>query len=815
MSNISENFKVKNGLTVNTTISAGSCVEADSFKKHDGTSSQFLKADGSVDSNTYTTCTGKLNSSGVISINDFAQFDTFGCLIGRNCSETRSDLGINTAANCTASSLNQSSCPGIDCVGTITGFEPYGDGITIDTDDPAGILVEVDSSVVRTSGPQTITGVKTFSNAINGVTIDTTGDITAQGCVYSYNDVYLGSYLDVGGNACVCGNITVDGTSCLKDDVTVVGDLSSTGATYTDCLVVGGSTLDGTNGATFNGDFVVQNTGGQDYLKVSAGNVCFNTGGGTTQMGSANLGARVNIQAISDAVPTLAVRGKSGSSDLVRVSSPSVTCGDYFNINNDGKIGIGQAFPTAKMEIVNNSTTVDTLLLKTTDNSSDAAPIQTFKRESDSPSSGDYLGQLKFKGLNNSCQEVVYSKITGKINDEQGGTEGGLFETAVQKSGTMTIVARQTDTDLKLINGTGLEVDGQILSAGNNLNSLFSNCTGNLCGVTSQCIFDSSCNFCIGACAGEDLTTGVSNTLIGKCAGRCITTGQHNISIGSRAGEKNCTKHYNISLGYQAGYCGSGCGNFAVGQSAMQNSTASNAVAIGKCALVSTSGNSNVAIGSQALQCTTTGSGNFGLGAIAGYANQSGCDNVFIGSNAHRYSISGNSNIAIGKYAGRCHSSGTKTGGSNSVFIGTDARASGACPSNEIVIGCGAIGCGSNTAMIGNSSISVVCSNGTFSTVSDCRDKTCICDIELGIDFISNLQPKTFNMITDRNDPEGSISCKRHGFIAQDVLALEGSDPVIISNDNPDRLGYTGEHIIPILVKAVQELEARVKELEG
>ena len=124
--------------------------------------------------------------------------------------------------------------------------------------------------------------------------------------------------------------------------------------------------------------------------------------------------------------------------------------------------------------------------------------------------------------------------------------------------------------------------------------------------------------------------------------------------------------------------------------------------------------------------------------------------------------------------------------------------------------------------MIGNSSLTHVCSNGTFSTVSDIRDKTCICDLEFGLDFIGNLRPKTFNMITDRSDPEGSISCKRHGFIAQDVLALEGEDSVIVSTDNPDQLGYTGEHIIPILVKGMQEqqavidnLTARLEALEG
>ena len=39
-------------------------------------------------------------------------------------------------------------------------------------------------------------------------------------------------------------------------------------------------------------------------------------------------------------------------------------------------------------------------------------------------------------------------------------------------------------------------------------------------------------------------------------------------------------------------------------------------------------------------------------------------------------------------------------------------------------------------------------------------------------------------------------------------------DNVIINNDNPDRLGYTGEYIIPILVKGMQEQQAIIEDLK-
>ena len=48
----------------------------------------------------------------------------------------------------------------------------------------------------------------------------------------------------------------------------------------------------------------------------------------------------------------------------------------------------------------------------------------------------------------------------------------------------------------------------------------------------------------------------------------------------------------------------------------------------------------------------------------------------------------------------------------------------------------------------------------------------------------------------------------RYGFKAQDILALEGDNPVIINNDNPNSLLYTDSNLTPVLVKAIQELKA-------
>ena len=99
--------------------------------------------------------------------------------------------------------------------------------------------------------------------------------------------------------------------------------------------------------------------------------------------------------------------------------------------------------------------------LTDTTTGSAAGPVITLTRNaSDTAADGNYLGQLKFKGDNDAGSSQVFAKITGKIDDASDGTEDGLLEFANKKAGSNVITARLTSTELKLINGTGLEVAG-------------------------------------------------------------------------------------------------------------------------------------------------------------------------------------------------------------------------------------------------------------------------------------------------------------------------------------------------------------------
>jgi len=96
--------------------------------------------------------------------------------------------------------------------------------------------------------------------------------------------------------------------------------------------------------------------------------------------------------------------------------------------------------------------------------------------------------------------------------------------------------------------------------------------------------------------------------------------------------------------------------------------------------------------------------------------------------------------------------------------------------------------------------------------LSDRSLKYNIKDLDGGLQLVGSLKPRTFNF---RDDPDGKPGVKnKAGFIAQEVEEVK---PEWVGEKNglktlPSNL--TGG-VVPYLIKAIQELEARVKELEN
>lgn len=349
-------------------------------------------------------------------------------------------------------------------------------------------------------------------------------------------------------------------------------------------------------------------------------------------------------------------------------------------------------------------------------------------------------------------------------------------------------------------------------------------------------ITSSSCNnFFVGNCAGSSITNGSHNNFLGSCAGRATTTGSSNNFFGIGSGQSNTIGGCNVFMGYFAGSNNTtgGCNIFIGCNTGGSNNIGIRNVFLGdSTGGNNTTGNDNVYIGSFSGQSKVTGTDNVFIGSSSGCFNNGSC-NTFFGYRAG-YTINGNNNvmigntsggnflfrnfanenIAIGSYSGQflnggCHniligcSAGYVTSGCNNILIGC-------CTGTDSGLAC--ITTQSNRIILGNSSHTCAQIQVAWSVVSDCRDKLIHCRLDKGRDFLSGINPVVFSF-KDRETNQVTDTKKRYGFIAQEVLQLEGDDPVIVGYDSLDKLNMTQEYLIPILVNAVNELSNEVETL--
>jgi hypothetical protein len=120
----------------------------------------------------------------------------------------------------------------------------------------------------------------------------------------------------------------------------------------------------------------------------------------------------------------------------------------------------------------------------------------------------------------------------------------------------------------------------------------------------------------------------------------------------------------------------------------------------------------------------------------------------------------------------------------------------------------------SNRFVAGHTGITNAYIQVAWTVVSDARDKIVEGGVPHGLDFVNQLEPKAYHFkeTRDSETPHGPL---RYGFLAQDILALEGSDSVIIDAEDSEKLRYNGEALVPVLVNAIKELTAKVEALEA
>lgn len=263
-------------------------------------------------------------------------------------------------------------------------------------------------------------------------------------------------------------------------------------------------------------------------------------------------------------------------------------------------------------------------------------------------------------------------------------------------------------------------------------------------------------------------------------------------------------------------------------------STGANVTIVGAGAMVSSTGNSNTAIGANSLRNNTNGANNTALGTEALFNNNIGIQNTAIGMGALYSNTTGGNNTAVGKDS--LYQSGTGienvcvgaasgfslATGSFNVIVGTSSGALITTGSNNVCLGDdtqAATPTTSNSITLGNGANNVLrCAVTSITSLSDERDKKDIKDLSTGLEFVEALRPVEFTW-NDR-DEKGRHDVADFGFIAQDLKkAQEDAEKAevlkLVYDENPEKLEASYGKLIPILVKAIQELSAEVKELKN
>jgi len=347
--------------------------------------------------------------------------------------------------------------------------------------------------------------------------------------------------------------------------------------------------------------------------------------------------------------------------------------------------------------------------------------------------------------------------------------------------------------------------------------------------IAKNVYLESASNFLGTTANNVPITFKVNNNL----AGFTGNSGNNNVSFGFGTLSNPLSSSRNTAIGYNVlSINTTGVGNTAIGNNALSvNTTGLANTAIGEVTLsANITGHSNIAIGVAALYQNTIGAFNTANGCYALMYNTIGEFNTAIGTGALSSNTTGNSNTAIGNYADV---------NSNNLY-------------NATAIGNTAIATASYQVRIGNSSITSIGGQVSWTALSDGRAKKNIRSDVPGLTFINRLQPVMYNLNLDaiddllksddpkinarrdsireaRSSKEKEIEAEARankekivytGFIAQDVEKTAKSIGYDFSGiDVPENgkgtygLRYA-EFVVP-LVKAVQELSEQVNELKA
>jgi len=238
-----------------------------------------------------------------------------------------------------------------------------------------------------------------------------------------------------------------------------------------------------------------------------------------------------------------------------------------------------------------------------------------------------------------------------------------------------------------------------------------------------------------------------------------------------------------------------------------------------------------------ALSTDTLGSRSTAIGyqslAVQNFTTATDSYNVGVGYNSGANVTTGVKNTLIGGLAGDAI-----VDAQLAIVVGYNSDTNATGTGNQIVIGNNLTGAGANNVKLGTSggtaTLGLDGSDTSWAAASDERLKKDVTTSTAGLSFIKDLRPITYKwkakdavantlpqFNADSSDPVYGSGKTQHGFIAQEVKAAIDSHSEIKSGfsmwaEDPDGTQQVAPSaLVPILVKALQELSAKNDALEA
>jgi hypothetical protein len=536
-----------------------------------------------------------------------------------------------------------------------------------------------------------------------------------------------------------------------SDSPTFAG-ITTSGITNTANLKISGA--QGTDGQ------VLTSTGsGVQWENAGGGGVTGISSGTSTTILTLSSANKVGIgQGVGNALALLHLYQSSGSGDLFKIQTGA---GGKLLMNSSGNLGIGTDSPSQLLD-VNGTVELNNLTVGGSQGSD---------------------GQVLTSTGSGIAWEAVGAPSTPGINNVRLGTNAGAnFNNYAERNVAIGVEAAQDFiTDGQTQADENVALGYRAMGDGRSPNG----------------------NAAVGAYALETVRYDGSSVSFGSVS----STGAFNIGIGYKVAQSAIKLNSCILMGYETAKVLGTTSNYA----------AVGVLAIGNRALYSNTGQPSelCVIGNDAMYNYTYSNPAYTcvVGYRAGYDLTTGYANTFFGNGS-------GDNITTGYY---------------NTIIGFRSKGT-ANVQKATVLGAEVTASGSETFTFGYSSNDSAIANGatTITAPSDERYKEEITDATAGLSFIKDLRPVTFKWKKEKDVPNTHNAYvedsevrvmndkTNHGFIAQEVKAVIDSHSEIKdgfdmwkedASDGRQRLGPSA--LIPILVKAIQELEARVNELES